>query len=137
LTAVVVHPDLEIETSKARALLGTDVPLKAAIQQWANGALVHGLHRGDFELIARSLEDSTPSCARRCPRPRGDQGAAADAGAGQPAAQDRRCLHCAEGVDAAARVAGATTWAVEIEIGGRPQTYVSAVGASGARVVPS
>ena len=27
LTAVVVHPDLEIETAKARALLGTTVPL--------------------------------------------------------------------------------------------------------------
>src|SRR5439155_23092221 len=58
LTAVVVHPDLEIETAMARQLLGDTVALKDAIQQWANlGALVDGLHRGDFDLIARSLED--------------------------------------------------------------------------------
>ena len=59
LTAVVVHPDLEIETARARALLGTTVPLADAIRQWANlGALVHGLHQGDFALISRALEDS-------------------------------------------------------------------------------
>src|SRR4051812_14454466 len=52
LMAVVVHPDLEIETAKARALLGTTVPLADAVQQWANlGALVHGLHTSDFALI--------------------------------------------------------------------------------------
>src|SRR4029450_2055414 len=56
LTAVVVHPDLEIETAKARALIGDTVPLHDAIQQWANlGAFVDALHRGDFALIARSL----------------------------------------------------------------------------------
>src|SRR4051812_13139629 len=33
LTAVVVHPDLEIETARARALLGTTVPLADAIRQ--------------------------------------------------------------------------------------------------------
>src|SRR4029079_11191121 len=58
LTAVVVHPDLEIETAMARKLLGDTVSLQDAIQQWANlGAFVDGLHRGDFDLIARSLED--------------------------------------------------------------------------------
>src|SRR2546427_5150069 len=59
LMAVVVHPDLEIETEKARGLLGPTVPLADAIRQWANlGALVHGLHRGDFALISRALEDT-------------------------------------------------------------------------------
>ena len=58
LTAVVVHPDLEIETAMARQLLGDTVLLKDAIQQWANlGAFVDSLHRGDFDLMARSLED--------------------------------------------------------------------------------
>src|SRR5262245_30438903 len=58
LTAVVVHPELEIETAKARALLGDTVRLKDAVQQWANlGAFVHGLHTSDFALIGRSLED--------------------------------------------------------------------------------
>src|SRR5712691_4454397 len=59
LTAVVVHPDLEIETARARALLGTHVPLADAIRQWANlGALVDALHRADFALLARALEDT-------------------------------------------------------------------------------
>src|SRR4029078_6668227 len=49
LMAVVVHPDIEIETAKARALLGTTVPLSDAVRQWANmGAFIHGLHRSDF-----------------------------------------------------------------------------------------
>ena len=67
LTAVVVHPDLEIETAKARALLGDTVPLADAIQQWANlGAFVDALHRADFELMARSLEDTIAE-PRRAP----------------------------------------------------------------------
>ena len=67
LTVVVVHPDLEIETAKARALLGTTVPLADAVKQWANlGALVDALHRSDFDLIARSLVDSIAE-PRRAP----------------------------------------------------------------------
>jgi len=59
LTAVVVHPELEIETARARALLGTTVPLADAIRQWANlGTLVDALHRGDFAQLSRSLEDT-------------------------------------------------------------------------------
>src|SRR5438067_1267938 len=59
LTAVVVHPDLEIETARARALLGDTVPLGDAVRQWANlGAFVDALHRSDFDLMARSLEDT-------------------------------------------------------------------------------
>src|SRR5947207_15198929 len=59
LTAVVVHPDLEIETAMARALLGDTVPLGDAVRQWANlGAFVDALHRSDFDLMARALEDT-------------------------------------------------------------------------------
>src|SRR5262245_15645410 len=84
LTAVVVHPDLEIETAKARALLGDTVPLHDAIRQWANlGAFVDGLHRGDFAQISRSLEDTIAE-PRRAPLVPGlarIKQAAADAGA--------------------------------------------------------
>src|SRR5207249_6872404 len=67
LTAVVVHPALEIETARARALLGTTVPLGDAIRQWANlGAFVDALHRSDFDLMARSLEDTIAE-PRRAP----------------------------------------------------------------------
>src|SRR6266851_4298255 len=67
LTAVVVHPDLEIETARARALLGNTVPLADAVQQWANlGALVDALHRSDFAQLARSLQDTIAE-PRRAP----------------------------------------------------------------------
>src|SRR5580700_10446768 len=83
LMAVVVHPDLEIETARARAMLGTTVLLADAVRQWANlGALVHGLHRGDFALIGRALEDTIaePRRASLVPGLAMIKRAAADAG---------------------------------------------------------
>ena len=60
-------PDLEIETARARAMLGTTVALGDAVQQWANlGAFVHALHTGDFDLLSRSLEDTIAE-PRRAP----------------------------------------------------------------------
>ncbi|MGI8642167.1 MAG: homoserine kinase [Pyrinomonadaceae bacterium] len=54
----IIHPQIEIKTSEARKILPTQVPLKSAIQGWANvGALVAALSKGDFELISRCLED--------------------------------------------------------------------------------
>src|SRR6266508_3437373 len=84
LVAVVVHPDLEIQTSRARALLGDSVRLVDAIQQWANlGAFVDALHRGDFALLARSLDDriAEPRRAALVPGLAVIKQAAADAGA--------------------------------------------------------
>src|SRR5204863_21282 len=84
LTAVVVHPELEIETERARALLGTHVPLADAIRQWANlGALVDALHRADFALLSRALEDAIaePRRAVLVPGLAAIKQAAADAGA--------------------------------------------------------
>jgi homoserine kinase len=140
LTAVVVHPDLEIETAKARALLGTTVPLADAIKQWANlGALVHGLHVGDFDIISRSLEDAIaePRRASLVPGLALIKQAAADAGAlGCSLSGSGPSLFalCA-GPDIALRVADAMTAAVKTHIGGEPQTYVSSVAQQGARVL--
>ena len=140
VTAVVVHPDLEIETAQARALLGTTVPLADAIQQWANlGALVHGLHCGDFALIARALEDTIaePRRARLVPGLAAIKQAAADAGAlGCSLSGSGPSLFalCADGATAA-HVASAMTDAVRRAIGGEPQTYVSPIAPRGARVV--
>ncbi len=54
----VIHPQIEIKTSEARKILPTEIPLKSAIQAWSNvGALVAALSKGDYGLIARSLED--------------------------------------------------------------------------------
>lgn len=46
LFATVIHPQIEIKTSEARAVLPKDVPLKTAVHQWGNvGALVAGLQK--------------------------------------------------------------------------------------------
>src|SRR5262245_42436080 len=140
LVAVVVHPDLEIETARARALLGTSVPLSDAVRQWANlGAFVDGLHRGDFAQISRSLEDAIAE-PRRAPLVPGlamIKRAAADAGAlgsslsGSGPSLFALCI----GDQTARRVADAMTTAVRTHIGGSPQTYVSAISVRGAHVL--
>ncbi|MGD9903129.1 MAG: homoserine kinase [Vicinamibacterales bacterium] len=58
LACAVLHPSIEVHTGTARALLGDQVPLAAAVRQWANvGALVSALHSGDLALLSRALED--------------------------------------------------------------------------------
>jgi homoserine kinase len=141
LMSVVIHPDLEIETAKARALLGTTVPLADAIRQWANmGALVDGLHRGDFAQIGRALEDTIAE-PRRAPLVPGlarIKQAAMSAGAlGCSLSGSGPSLFAlCRGADAANRVAVAMTAAVQTEIGCGSQTYVSSI-TNGARVVSS
>jgi homoserine kinase len=140
LMAVVVHPELEIETAKARALLGTTVLLAEATRQWANlGALVHGLHRSDFALIARSLEDTIAE-PRRAPLVPGFaqiKQAAVNAGAlGCSLSGSGPSLFAlCRSEDVARRVAIAMTETVRQHIGGEPQTYVSPIASQGARVI--
>jgi len=58
LVAVHVHPHIEIETQAARRVLGEKVRLEDAVAQWGNtAALVAGLFRQDWDLIARAVED--------------------------------------------------------------------------------
>jgi homoserine kinase len=142
LTAVVVHPDLEIETARARALLGDTVPLADAVRQWANlGALVHGLHRGDFALIGRALEDTIAEPRRAALVPgladikREAVGAGA-LGCSLSGSGPSVFALCA-GADVAAAVGQAMAAAVRKHIGGEPQVYVSAVAQQGARVLSS
>jgi homoserine kinase len=140
LTAVVVHPHLEIETAQARALIGDTVPLADAVRQWANlGALVDGLHRGDFALISRSLEDTIaePRRASLVPGLAVIKRAALDAGAlgcGLSGSGPSMFALCARR-EAAPRVADAMTAAVRAEIGGDVQTYMSPIASQGARVL--
>jgi homoserine kinase len=140
LSAVVVHPDLEIETAQARALIGDTVRLADAVRQWANlGALVDGLHRGDFALISRSLEDSIaePRRASLVPGLAVIKRVALDAGAlGCSLSGSGPSIFalCASR-EAATRVAAAMTAAVRAEIGGDVQTYVSPIASQGARVL--
>ena len=140
LVAVVVHPDLEIETAHARAILGDSVRLADAIQQWANlGAFVDALHRGDFALLARSLEDriAEPRRAPLVPGFEAIKNAAVAAGAlgcslsGSGPSMFALC----RGDDCARRVAAAMTDMATRHIGGAPHTYVSPIVPEGARVV--
>jgi homoserine kinase len=140
LMAVVVHPDLEIETAKARALLGTTVPLADAVRQWANlGALIDGLHRQNFPQISRSLEDAIAE-PRRAPLVPGFaqiKRAASEAGAlgcslsGSGPSLFALCV----GSGIADRVARAMTTVIKSHIGGEPQTYVTAIAPRGAHVL--
>ncbi len=58
LYVTIIHPQIEVKTSEARAILPKEVELKKAITQWANvGSLVHALHTNDYDLISRSLKD--------------------------------------------------------------------------------
>ena len=140
LTAVVVHPDLEIETAKARALLGTTVLLADAVRQWANmGALVDGLHRRDFAQIARALEDTIaePRRASLIPGLAVIKRAAVDAGAlGCSISGSGPSLFalCASR-QIASSVAAAMETAVRAQIGGEPQTYISSIASEGARIL--
>jgi homoserine kinase len=140
LTAVVVHPDIEIETAKARALLGDTVPLADAIRQWANlGAFVDAVHRSDFDLLSRSLEDTIAE-PRRAPLVPGlaeIKRAAAAAGAlGCSLSGSGPSLFAlCRGLLVAEAVAEAMTSAVRMYIPGEPQTYVSKIAPYGARVV--
>lgn len=140
LVAVVVHPDLEVETAAARALLGDTVALADAIQQWANlGSLVDALHRSDFALLARSLEDRIAE-PRRAPLVPGlaaikDAAAAAGALGCSLSGSGPSLFALCRGNDVAQRVAGAMTDAVKQHIGGAPQIYVSPIAPQGARVI--
>jgi homoserine kinase len=55
---IVVHPDTEVLTKKARTILPEQIPLRSAIRQWGNVAgLIIGLAAGNRDLIRRCVED--------------------------------------------------------------------------------
>ncbi len=64
--ATVIHPQIEIKTSEARAILPKQVPLADAVRNWSNlGSLVAALAKGDYELISRSMVDTIVEPVRR------------------------------------------------------------------------
>ncbi|HKE48267.1 MAG TPA: homoserine kinase, partial [Rhodanobacteraceae bacterium] len=126
--------------ARARAMLGPVVPLRDAIRQWANlGALVHALHRSDFDLLARALEDTIAE-PRRAPLVPGlatIKSAAVGAGAlGCSLSGSGPSLFAlCQDATIARRVAFAMAAAVKQSIGVEPDIYVSPVGQQGARLV--
>jgi homoserine kinase len=84
LTAVHVHPHVEVKTKWAREILGDRVDLADAVAQWGNtAALVAGLFREDWELIARAVEDriAEPLRAKAVPGFEAVKAAALESGA--------------------------------------------------------
>ena len=83
LFATVIHPQIEIKTSEARAILPKEVPLKEAIRNWSNlGSLVAALAKGDYGLIARSMEDTIVEPVRKSLIPKFDEVKTASLAAG-------------------------------------------------------
>ena len=65
LMVAVAHPAMEVETSRARMILGDTIPLSAGVQQWGNAAgMVAGLFSGKWELIARCMRDAVAEPVR-------------------------------------------------------------------------
>ena len=65
LTVVVVTPEFELTTQKARAVLPTEVSLQAMVRNSADlGALVAALHSGDLALLGRAIDDRVVTPAR-------------------------------------------------------------------------
>ena len=120
--------------------LAAALALGDAIRQWANlGALVDALHRADFALLSRALEDTIaePRRASLVPGLAAIKRAAVDAGAlGCSLSGSGPSLFalCRDGASAEA-VAAAMTAEVSRQIGGEAQTYVSPIAPRGARVV--
>lgn len=74
LFATVIHPQIEIRTSEARAILPKEIPLKEAIRNWSNlGSLVAALAKGDYDLISRSMEDTIVEPLRKSLIPKFDE----------------------------------------------------------------
>lgn len=58
LYITVIHPQVEVKTAEARALLGDQVTMSDAIKQLGNlGSLISGLHTSDYKRIGNSLND--------------------------------------------------------------------------------
>lgn len=58
LNCIVVHPQVEVQTKKARQILKSTVLLTDAVKQWANvGGLVASFYESDYDLLKRSISD--------------------------------------------------------------------------------
>lgn len=138
LFATVIHPQIEIKTSAARAMLPLQVPLGDAVRNWSNlGALVAALARGDHALIARSLKDEIVEPVRKSLIPKFDEvrTASLDAGAlgGGISGSGPSIFMLSEGSEAAEKIERAMTQLYEettIEF----NTYVSRISPDGVRL---
>lgn len=140
MTVAVAHPALEVETRRARTILGDTIPLAAGIRQWGNAAgMAAGLYEGDWELIARCLRDAVaePVRARLVPgfeRVRDAALVAGAAGAGLSGSGPSVFALC-RGRGVAEAAAGAMAAAFRDHAGVASSTVVSSAEAEGARIL--
>lgn len=140
LVVAIVHPALEVETRRARTILGDTIPLKAGVEQWGNAAgLVAGLMRDDWDLIARCMRDAVaePVRARLVPGFEGVRDCAMAAGAvaaglsGSGPTVFAICRGRQTAEDAARNMAGA----FREDVGVESDIVVSSVNRDGARIL--
>ena len=63
---VLIHPNVTVKTSEARAVLPKKVLLKLAVSQWANtSALIAGMFTNDIALVGRAMQDFIVEPARK------------------------------------------------------------------------
>ena len=139
LYATILHPQIEIKTSEARAILPDHVSLSDAVHQWSNiAALVAALAGGDYELLGRSLEDRIIEPARKSLIPKFDdvKSAALAAGAlgGGISGSGPSIFMLSRGGELASRVEAAMA-AVYSTTGIEFKTYTSLVAAEGVHII--
>ncbi|MDM7922715.1 MAG: homoserine kinase [Pyrinomonadaceae bacterium] len=139
LWAAVIHPQIEIKTSEARALLPKDVPLRSAVRNWSNlGAFVVALEKGDTKLMSRSMVDEIVEPVRGTLIPGFEQVRAASLAAGAIgggiSGSGPSMFMLCETRESAVAVRDAMD-AVFLETGIDFNTYVSPIEPNGVRVV--
>ena len=139
LWVAVVHPQFEVRTKEARAVLPASVPLALAARQWANvGGLVAGFLTHDYELIARALEDYIvePARAALIPGLADAKRRALDAGAlGGSISGSGPSIFTLSKDEPTARAAAAALGSVYEKMGIDFHLHVGPIATQGARVV--
>jgi homoserine kinase len=142
LSCALLHPQIEVKTADARAVLGDSVVLSDAVRQWANvGALVAGLHTGDLALVSRALEDyvAEPKRAAFVPGLHAVKAAARSAGAlgCSLSGAGPSIFALCDSRERAGAAGNAMRDAYHHATGRDADLWLSPVGATGARVVTS
>ena len=139
LAVAVIRPHTEVETRKAREVLGDHVSLEDAVTQGANlGALVAGLFRGDLELVSRALVDviAEPKRAGLVPGYRAARDAGLEGGAlgANLSGSGPSIFALCRGGAEARSVGKSMRDAMEADAGLDSDLFVSPASAAGARV---
>jgi homoserine kinase len=140
LTCALLHPHQEVRTADARAVLPREVSRATAVEQVGNvAAFVAGLVRGDLELLRSGIRDAIAEPVRKGLVRGFDEvrGAALEAGAlgcglsGSGPSLFALCVSRERAEDVAAAMARA----LAATTGDAGDTWISPVGARGARVL--